>query len=238
MAGHSHWAGIKHKKALQDAKRGKVFTKHTKRILLATKDGGKDSETNFKLRLAIEKAKSDNVPKEKIENAIKRGAGELKGEEIEEVIYEALGPEKISILILAATDNRNRTVSELRNILSKNNWKMGEPGSVMWNFTKTGKLALENSSNQSETLELLAIEAGANEIERQKKKLIVYTNHQDIKKAREFLEKRRVKVLDAEIVFLPKTKVEISLEAKENYTKLLEILSNQDDVQEIYDNIK
>ncbi len=238
MSGHSHWAGIKHKKAIQDAKKGKIFTKHGKNISLAAKSGGKNPEMNLELKLSIERAKADNMPKEKIENAIKRGVGELQGEEIEEVTYEALGPENINLLILATTNNRNRTVSEIRNILLKNNWKMGEQGSVMWNFKKTGKLVIENPQKQTEELELLSIEAGALDIENEEKNLVIYTKPQEIKNVYDFLEKNNVKISEMEIMFIPKTAVSISQETKETYNKLLEILSDQEDVEEIYDNIK
>jgi YebC/PmpR family DNA-binding regulatory protein len=133
MSGHSHWAGIKHRKGLNDAKRGKVFTKHGKLITIAARSGG-NPDMNFQLRLAIDRARLDNMPKDNIERAIKRGTGELKGESIEEIVYEAFGPGGIMMIIKTLTDNRNRTVSEIKTILGKFEAKLGGPGSVMWNF--------------------------------------------------------------------------------------------------------
>jgi len=133
MSGHSHWAGIKHRKGLNDAKRGKVFTKHGKLITIAARGGG-NPDTNFQLRLAIDRARLDNMPKENIERAIKRGTGELKGDELSEIVYEAFGPGGIMMIIKTLTDNRNRTVSEIKTILGKFDAKFGGPGSVMWNF--------------------------------------------------------------------------------------------------------
>lgn len=134
MSGHSHWAGIKHRKGISDAKRGKVFTKHGKLIAIAARDGGGSPDTNFQLRLAIDRARLDNMPKENIERAIKRGTGELKGDALEEIVYEAFGPGGIMMIIKTLTDNRNRTVSEVKTILGKFGAKLGGPGSVMWNF--------------------------------------------------------------------------------------------------------
>lgn len=134
MSGHSHWAGIKHRKGINDAKRGKVFTKHGKLITIAARDGGGSSDTNFQLRLAIDRARLDNMPKENIERAIKRGTGELKGDALEEIVYEAFGPGGIMMIVKTLTDNRNRTVSEVKTLLGKFDAKLGGQGSVMWNF--------------------------------------------------------------------------------------------------------
>ncbi len=137
MSGHSHWAGIKHKKGINDAKRAQLFTKYGKLITVAAREGGGNPESNLKLKLAIEQARAVNMPKDNIERAIKRGTGELKGELIEEVLYEAFGPGGIMMIIKTLTDNRNRTVSEIKSILADFGGKLGGPGSVMWNFEKT-----------------------------------------------------------------------------------------------------
>ena len=139
MSGHSHWAGIKHKKGLEDAKRANVFAKMAKPIVMAAREGGGNPETNFKLRMAIDKAREFNMPKDNIERAIKRGTGELKGEEIQEITYEAFGPGGVMMIILTLTDNKNRTVSEMKTILGKFGGKLSGSGSVTWNFDKNGQ---------------------------------------------------------------------------------------------------
>jgi YebC/PmpR family DNA-binding regulatory protein len=237
MSGHSHWAGIKHRKGLNDAKRAKIFTKHGKMITIAARDGGGNPNMNFSLRLAIERARMDNMPKENIERSIKRGTGELKGEEIVEIIYEAMGPGNIMMIIKTATDNRNRTVSELKSLLLKSGGKMGEMGSAMWNFEKVGNIYAEFGDKDFEEVELMAIDAGAKDVKTEEKTINVFTEPQELQKVQAELEKAGLKILEAGLIFLPKSTVKVDENTRIDYEKLLEVLDDQDDVEEIYDNV-
>jgi YebC/PmpR family DNA-binding regulatory protein len=237
MSGHSHFAGIKHRKGINDAKRAKVFTKYAKPIVIAARDGGGNPATNFKLRLAIDKAQEFNMPKANIERAIKRGTGELKGAEISEIIYEAKGPGNILMLIECATDNKNRAVSELKSILSKNGGKLGEAGSSMWNFEQAGSILIEAGERDKDELELIAIDAGAKDTKIEESSLIIFTDPKDLQTVKNGLEKESIKILEAGLIFLPKSAVEIDENTRIDYEKLLEALDDQDDVNEIYDNL-
>jgi YebC/PmpR family DNA-binding regulatory protein len=237
MSGHSHWAGIKQKKSLNDAKRGKIFTKHGKMIAIAARDGGGDPNTNFSLRLTIDRAKADNMPKENIERAIKRGTGELKGEEIQEIVYEAIGPGNIMMIIKTATDNRNRTVSEIKSILTKAGGKMGEIGSIMWNFEQAGSMCIELDKKEQEKEEFAIIESGAKDFKVENNLINVFTETQELQKVQNKLEEAGFKVFDSKLIYLPKTKLSVNKTIKNNYEKLLESLDNQDDVEEIFDNL-
>jgi len=237
MSGHSHFAGIKHRKGINDAKRAKVFTKLAKPITIAAREGGGKPETNFKLRMAIDKAREFNMPKENIDRAIKRGTGELKGSEISEVVYEAVGPGNISMIILATTDNKNRAVSEIKTILTKNGGKMGESGSAMWNFEQVGSILVESAGKDLDELELLAIDAGAKDTKIDEGTINIFTGPKDLQKVKDNLEKENIKITEAALTFIPKNVVEIDEETRMDYEKLLEALDDQDDVDEIYDNL-
>ena len=239
MSGHSHWAGIKHKKGLNDAKRGKVFTKHAKMITIMARDGGGKPEMNFQLRLAIDRARLDNMPRENIERAIKKGTGELKdGAEIVEITYEGIGPGNVMMLVKTATDNRNRTVSEVKSIFTKAGGKLGEMGSSMWNFKKVGNIViLVPDGEDPYAIEEKAIDAGAEDTLYQGDALIVYTLPENLKSVQENLEKMGLKIEDAGFVYAPLQKTTLSPEAQIDYEKLLETLDEQDDVQEIFDNL-
>jgi len=238
MSGHSKWAQIKRQKGVQDAKRGTLFTKLGNAISLAAKAGGKDPETNFKLRLSIEKARGANMPMDNIERAIKRGAGELAGQQIEEVSYEGYGPSGIAIIIETVTDNKNRTTSEIRNILSKYGGRLGEANSVKWLFEQKGviKILLEKNQNK-EDLELKIIDAGAFDVIEEDDELTVLTAPESLEKVRQNIEK--IKVDYAEIELIAKNKVEINgPENKTKLDKLLEELDNLDDVDNYFTNYK
>lgn len=203
------------------------------------RDGGGKPETNFQLRLAIDRARLDNMPKENIDRAIKKGTGELKeGNEIVEIIYEGMGPGNVQMLVKTATDNRNRTVSEIKSIFTKAGGKLGEMGSVMWNFKKVGQI---NVSVPTDTdpyaLEEKAIDAGAEDTLYADNTLTVYTRVEDFQMVQENLEKAGLKVEDAELAYIPLQKATLSADAQLDYEKLLETLDDQDDVQEIYDNL-
>jgi YebC/PmpR family DNA-binding regulatory protein len=237
MSGHSHFAGIKHRKGINDAKRANIFTKLAKPITIAAREGGGKPEANFKLRLAIEKAKEFNMPKDNIDRAIKRGTGELKGEIISEVVYEAVAPGNIMMIVKATTDNKNRTVSEIKSILTKAGGKMGEVGSVTWNFEQVGAIAIDPEGKDQDDLEMLVIEAGAKDIKTDENTFIVFTESQELQKTQENLQKAGIKILDSNLSYLPKSTISISEDTRIDYEKLLETLDDQDDVDEIYDNL-
>lgn len=237
MSGHSHWAGIKHRKGINDAKKATIFTKHGKLISIAAKMGGSDPVMNFQLRLAIERARAENMPKDKIENAIKRGTGELKGQaEIQEALYEAFGPGQVAMLIKTATDNKNRTYGEIRMILSKNGGKIVPSGSVSFLFKQIGEISLEIKNN-SEEIEMKAIEAGAEDTELNENILSIYTKAEELQKVKENLEKENLKIENASLIYSPLQKTTLDEKNKLSYEKLLELLDEQEDVEEIFDNL-
>jgi YebC/PmpR family DNA-binding regulatory protein len=240
MSGHSHWAGIKHRKGINDAKRGQVFTKHGKLISIAAKNGGGgDPDSNFQLRLEIERARAENMPKDTIEKAIKRGTGEIKGQaEIQEIIYEGYGPGQVAMLIKTATDNKNRTFGEVRTILIKNGGKLVPEGSVSFLFNLVGSLeiAIEDESKISE-IEMKIIEAGADDIERLEKSFLAITKVNELQKIKDLLEKSGLKIVSGGLIYLSQQKTQLDEKNQALYEKLLEELDNQEDVQEIFDNL-
>lgn len=240
MAGHSKWAGIKHKKAAQDAKKGKAFTKVANMISVAARNGS-DPNTNPALALAIEKAKSVNMPKANIERAIKKGAGELGGETVEETIYEGYGPEGVALIIEVATDNRNRAISEIRAVLSKNNGSLASNGAVMYNFERRGQIIINNKAQNLtlEELEEAIIESGALDLEIDDDYSIVHTAPKDLMAVKKSLEDSKVVVDSVEISYIPKNKVEIDDKEKaEKIINLLETLGDLDDVTAVHSNFE
>lgn len=238
MSGHSKWSTIKHKKAINDAKRANIFTKLAKDVTIAARDGG-DPEMNFKLRMAIDKARSMNMPKDNIERAIKSGTGELKeGAQIEEALYEAYGPGQIAMLVKVATDNKNRTLSEVRNILNKNGGKPVEGGGVSWQFEQKGIIEVESGSKDEEETEMLIIESGADDYKLDDGVFIVYTKVSDLQKVKEVLEKGGLKIQEASLAFIAKDTVSVDDSTKEKFESLLEALDEQDDVVGVFDNIE
>lgn len=245
MSGHSKWSKIKHKKGVADAKRGAVFTKLGNAITVAAKKGGSDPDMNFSLRLAIEKAKQGNMPKENIERAIKRGTGKGNGASLEEIIYEGFGPNKIPIIIQCLTDNKNRTVSEIKHILERYGGSLAGPGSVMWQFQRLGALTINSKQptiNNIEELELQLIDAGAEDVEVDEEEIIVYTKPEDLQKVKENIEKLSrklgIKIDSADIEFVPKNKKDISDKEGEKAQKLFDALDEHDDVSNYYTNLK
>lgn len=239
MSGHSKWSSIKHKKGVNDAKRANVFTKIGRMVSIAAREGGGDLAVNFKLKMLVDKARSANMPKYNIERAIKRGTGELKdGAVIEEVIYEAYGPAQEAMLIKVATDNKNRTLGEVRNILTKNGGKMVPAGSVNYMFNQVGEIEIDITGSDIEEMELKFIEAGAEDFEIGDGIAWVYVKLTDLRVVKENLEKEGLKINNAQPTFLATQKSEISQEDREKYEVLLEKLDENDDVVEIYDNLK
>jgi YebC/PmpR family DNA-binding regulatory protein len=238
MSGHSHWAGIKHKKAAQDAKRAGVFTKVARLVTLAAKEGGGNPEMNFRLRLAIDQARAVNMPKDNIDRAVKRGTGELKDQAaIEEVIYEAMAPGNIAMLVKVATDNKNRAVSELKGVFNKTNVKMVPAGSFKHLFRQIGIIYVNTAGKDADELELKAIDAGALDTIFQGEFLQVYTEPRSLQKVKEKLEKENIIIDNAGLIFHPIDPIEIDQHTKIDYENILEKLDELDDVQEIYDNL-
>lgn len=233
MSGHSKWSTIKHQKGAKDAKRGKLFTKIGRMITLAAREGGGNPEANFKLRLAVEKARQANMPQNNIAKAIKRGTGESGEEQIEEMIYEAVGPGGLAMIIRVTTDNKNRTLSELKHILGQHNAKLATTGSLSWQFKSQGIVVLD-LPKLAEDQELTIIEAGAEDIQSSGGKISIYTKPADLQSVKETLEKAKIAVQSAELGYRPKNPIKIELAQVEG---LLNALDEHDDVQEIYTNL-
>ncbi len=231
MSGHSKWASIKHKKAATDAKRGKAFTVAANMITIAAKEGGGDPSMNFKLRLAIDKAKAVNMPSANIDRAVKRGTGEGGAGQVEELKYEGYGPEGVAILVSAVTDNKNRTSSEVRSTLTKNSGRMADAGSVSWVFDQQGQIVADTDSEEAQ---LVAIDAGAEDVEAEDGKLFIYCDTGAISNIKSVLESEGIKVESAAITFKPKNYVKVEDEEKAaKILKLIDALENLDDVTEV-----
>lgn len=238
MSGHSKWANIKHRKAAVDAKRGKVFTKLIKEITIAARLGGGQFESNPRLRLAIEKAKSESLPKDKIDRAIQKGTGELDGENIEEIAYEGYGPAGVALLIVCATDNKNRTVAEVRNVLTKRGGNMGTSGSVAWLFEKKGVLRVDAKKIKEEELFEMTLDAGAEDIEKDSNVFSITTSFADFHHVKDKLESQNITFLnESGIEMIPKNYIKIGNEedAKKLVT-LIESIEDLDDVQNVWAN--
>ncbi len=233
MSGHSKWATTKHKKALIDSKRSSLFTKLTKNIQIAARDGA-DTEMNFKLRMAVDKARSYSVPKENIERAITRGSGTGEGTALEEMIYEGYGPNGVAIIIEVVTDNKNRAASDIRHILSKHGGALGASNSVLWQFDRVGVIYLKNTGVTDEQ-ELAIIDAGANDIEVSDDSVRVITNMVDLQKVQEAI-KNIVEIDNAELEYIAKNKVK--LEDTESLDKLFDALDENEDAGNYYSNIE
>lgn len=242
MSGHSHAKTIKHQKELTDKKRGNIFSKLSRQISLATKEKGGNPETNSALKMAIEQAKSFNLPKENIERAIKRGTGETGGEKLEEVVFEAYGPGGIAIIIEGITGNKNRTLGEIKQILNQNNGKLVGEGAVKWMFEKKGcvtiNLKSQTQSRKKEEIELMVIEAGAEDIYWYDDNLDVYTKMENLEKIRKNIEEKGIQTESASLDWAAKEMVEPDEKQKEGCQKLFEALDENETVQGVYSNIK
>lgn len=237
MSGHSKWAQIKRQKGVADQKRGILFTKLANAITIAAREKGSDPQTNFKLRLTIDQAKEANMPKENIERAIKRGTGELAGAQVEEITYEAFGPGGVALVIQALTENKNRAVSSLRHILTKNSGALTGPSSTLWKFEKKGALRIENYQNKIkdlDKLQLKLIDRGAEEILQESSDLIVYTQPNDLQKIKEALEAENIFADYAEIEYLAKQKTKVDNLTKEKLENLFADLDNDQDINNYY----
>jgi len=240
MSGHSHFHSIKHKKELEDKKRGKIFSKISRLITVAAREGGGNPSSNSKLRLAIEQAKSFNMPKDNIEKAIKRGTGELTGEKLEEFIFEAYGPGGIAIIIEGITNNKNRTLNEVKQILNQNEGKLVNEGSVKWLFERKGVIRINNEEKKidKEKLEIEAIEAGAEDIQWENDILNIYVKPTELEKVKENLKKKGIEIETSSLDWVAKETINLNEEKKDSCQKLFEALDANDDIQEIYSNLK
>lgn len=236
MSGHSKWATTKHQKAATDAKRSNLFTKIANLISVSARSGG-DPTMNFQLRLAIDKARAANMPKDKIERAIKRGTGELGGQAIEEVMYEAYGQGGSAILIETLTDNRNRTSSEVKAVLNKLGGKLAGAGSVAYLFERKGEIKISSSSKSNDEVELIIMDSGADDYMEVGGGFLVYSRMEDLAKVRDALTKSGLEIESAGLIFLPKTTIEISEDDSQKAIKLMQTLDDLDDVSNVSSNI-
>jgi YebC/PmpR family DNA-binding regulatory protein len=236
MSGHSKWHSIKHKKAAIDSKRGRAFTKYIKEITIAARIGGGDPDGNPRLRKAILDAKTLNMPADNIKRAIMKGTGELEGGQLEEILYEGYGPAGVALLAEVVTDNRNRTVSEIRHVFSKNGGNMGEAGSVAWMFSKKGYIIIESSKADEETLMNLAIEAGADDFVNEGDTYEIYTSVQMFDPVCTALKNKGIETVSAEISMIPQNLVKVEGKSAQQVLKLMEALDEHDDVQHVYGN--
>jgi YebC/PmpR family DNA-binding regulatory protein len=238
MAGHSKWANIKHRKARVDAQKGKMFTKISKEIMAAVRQGGTDANGNFRLRLALQKARSVNLPNDNIQRAIQKGAGETGGASYEEVVYEGYGPAGTAVLLDILTDNRNRTAGEIRHILSRRNGSLGETGCVAWMFKRRGYLEVDREGRDEDELMMLALEAGADDFEAGEDSFEIYTSPENFESVKEKLEADGITFSEAAITMIPETTVEVSdLDDARKALSLIEALEDHDDVQNVYTNL-
>jgi YebC/PmpR family DNA-binding regulatory protein len=236
MSGHSKWSTIKHKKGAADARRGKIFTKLIKEITVSARLGGGDPAANPRLRSAIAAAKAENMPKENIERAIKRGTGELEGTVYEEAIYEGYGPGGVAVLVESLTDNRNRTVADIRHLFSKYAGSLGEAGCVAWMFDKKGFIAVDKKLVDEEKLMEIALEAGAEDIREGQSEFEVITSPSNFEGVKKALEENRIPMILAEITMVPKTTVKLDKEKAQQMLKLMDVFEDNDDVQHVYAN--
>jgi YebC/PmpR family DNA-binding regulatory protein len=238
MSGHSKWANIKHRKGAADKKRGAVFTKLARAITVAAREGGGDPEANFALRIAIDKARAANMPKDNIARAVARGTGDAKGEQLERVFYEGYGPNSSAIMIAALTDNRNRTVGEIRHMFSRYGGNLGESGSVAWQFEQRGVISVPANDVDEDDLALEAIDAGAVDVEVDTDLVTVYTEVHDFQKVREALAGAGYNTETAELAMIPTAPVELSVNETVSVLKFVEALEELDDVDQVWTNVE
>ncbi|WP_031388407.1 YebC/PmpR family DNA-binding transcriptional regulator [Desulfonatronum thiodismutans] len=236
MAGHSKWKNIQARKSVQDKKRGKVFTKVTKEIMLAARQGGGDPDINARLRTAIAAAKAVNLPKDKIDTAMKKGTGELGGEALDEITYEGYGPGGVAILVDAATDNRNRTVADVRHIFSKNGGNLGESGCVGWMFDKKGLFTFNRADHTDEQLLEIGLEAGVEDIREEGDVWEVSTSQEHFLAVQEAFAAAGLTPLSEEVTMVPQNLVPVDVETGRKIVRLMDALEDYDDVQNVYVN--
>jgi YebC/PmpR family DNA-binding regulatory protein len=236
MSGHSKWANIKRQKGAADAKRGQLFTKLTREIIVAARQGGANLESNFQLRLAVQKARDNNMPSENIERAIKRGSGATDASALTEVRFEGYGPSGIAVVVEALTDNRNRTVQDVRRLFTRHGGNLGESGCVSWLFKSRGVITVESNSSDAEEIALRAIDAGAEDVKTEKGYVEIYTQPQDLEKVRKVIEEKE-HVVSAELSLTPNTTMLLDETKAVQALNFLDQLEALDDVQRVFSNI-
>jgi len=238
MSGHSKWATIRRSKGANDAKRGQLFTKLGHEIAVAVKEGGTDSDANFRLRLVLDKARQANMPKDNIERAIKRGSGDLRGgEELQESTYEGYGPHGTAILVETLSDNKNRTVSEVRRAFTRHGGNLGSDGCVAWMFSRKGYIAIDPGDSDPEEIALVAIDSGADDVEIDEHLVQVYTQPENLKKVQSALIEAALKPTEAELSWIPQSTMTLDEKAAMQTMKLIEALEELEDVQEVFSNL-
>ena len=236
MSGHSKWATIKRKKAVLDAKRGKIFTKLIKEITIAARAGGGDPAGNPRLRLAVDNAKAQNMPQDNIDRAVKKATGELEGVTYHELTYEGYGPAGVAVLVEVATDNKNRTVAEVRHIFSKNNGSLGETGSVAWMFDRKGVISMPAEGRKEDEIMEIVLEAGADDLSSEEEFFEVQTPIESFETVRKVLNEKEIKIENANLQWIAKNLIEVKGEDAEKVMHLIESLEDIDDVQNVYSN--
>jgi YebC/PmpR family DNA-binding regulatory protein len=236
MSGHSKWHTIKHKKGAADAKRGKLFTKLIKEITVAARTGGGDADANARLRKAVLDAKAGNMPNDTIDRAIKRGTGEIEGVSYEEITYEGYGPGGVAMLIESMTDNRNRTVAELRHLFSKNGGNLGEAGSVGWMFDRKGYFVVEKGAKSEDDLMEIVLEAGADDMQDEGEIFEIYTSVENFHAVNDALKKAGVETQEAELSMIPQNYIKLEGADAKQMLKLYDAVDDHDDVQKLYAN--
>jgi len=236
MSGHSKWSQIKRQKGVNDAKRGQMFTRLGREITVAARDGGSDPEGNFRLRLAIQRARENNMPMDNIERAIKRGTGGGEGAALDEIVYEGFGPGGAAVLIEVMTDNRNRAAGEVRSVFSRNGGNLGNPGSVNWMFEPRGVITLTVNGADPEELELMAIDAGAVDVTAQDGEIEIQTEPNDLETVRRALDDGKAQIVSAETTLVPTNTVALDGKQALQVLKLVDKLEELDDVQHVYTN--
>jgi len=237
MSGHSKWSSIKHQKGVADARRGQLFTKLTREIIVAVREGGSSPDINIRLRLAVQKARDSNMPSDNIERAIKRGSGDLEGITLVELVLEGYGPSGAAILVEAVTDNRNRTLQDIRNVFTRGGGSLGESGSVAWLFDSKGLITVESNDQDTDELTLQAIDAGADDVNAETNYLEIYTRTEDLETVRTSLEQNSITIGSAEIVNVPKTTVDLEEKQAIQTLRLLNKLEELDETKSVYSNV-
>ncbi|NLE52442.1 MAG: YebC/PmpR family DNA-binding transcriptional regulator [Chloroflexi bacterium] len=239
MSGHSKWSTIKRKKGAEDAKRGKLFTRLAREIMMAAREGGADPEANSSLRLAIDKAKDNNMPKDNIERAIQRGAGVGDGADaVEEILYEGYGPHGVALIITVVTDNRNRTLADLKYVFNRTGGNLATSGAVTWQFNQKGYIEIDRAGADYEEVFLVAAEAGAEDVQEEDESLVIYTPREDLGAVVRTLRESGYKLTEAELIWMPTNEVELETNQAMQVMSMIEKLEDLDDVQNVASNLR
>lgn len=236
MSGHSKWHNIRLRKGKQDAERGKMFTKIAREIIVAAREGGGNPDANIRLRLAVQKARESSMPADNIKRAILRGTGEVEGAQYEEITYEGYGPAGVAVLVQCMTDNRNRTVAELRTIFSRNGGSLGESGCVAWMFDAKGLVTVDKKKVDEETLMLTTMDAGAEDIKDEEDSFEIYTPFESLPAVRQALTDADIAFTSAEITMIPKSTVTLTEKEATQILRMVDLLEDNDDVQQVHAN--